>query len=62
MKVTSEKGGGRLAHLEGLLQELTRCEENKRQHSVAIAAAATKQKLLSSRLLQGRRINIMWGQ
>ncbi|KAG7389488.1 hypothetical protein PHYPSEUDO_010373 [Phytophthora pseudosyringae] len=60
MKVASEKGGGastvytqpRLAHLENMLQELTRAEEWKRQQSVKSASVATKHKLLSDQLLQ----------
>ncbi|KAF1774404.1 hypothetical protein GQ600_8344 [Phytophthora cactorum] len=60
MKATSEKGAdvsagytkARLAQLENMLQELRRCEEQKRQQSVESASVVVKQKLLNDQLLQ----------
>ncbi|KAL4176961.1 hypothetical protein KRP22_001897 [Phytophthora ramorum] len=62
MKVLSENGGDtgagpRLAHLEQLLQELTRWEECKRQQSVESASVSTRQQLLRDQLLQSRKRN-----
>ncbi|CAH0480455.1 unnamed protein product [Peronospora belbahrii] len=63
MKAMSGKGGEtsvgntspHLTHLESLLQQLTQCEERKRQHGVENAAANTRHKLLSSQLIQTQK-------
>ncbi|KAF1792688.1 hypothetical protein GQ600_3716 [Phytophthora cactorum] len=52
MKATAGYTKARLAQLENMLQELRRCEEQKRQQSVESASVVVKQKLLNDQLLQ----------